>query len=97
MEDKTIVEKRVTFGPGVRHAIVWLSIISSFWGGWYTKGKVIDGELAAAAYSVLKDDVENKEDNRILKLKDSNKLDKDREGRVYDETCGNMSLSDFSK
>lgn len=91
-----VIETKYSIGPGIRHAIIWLSIISSFGAGWYTHSKVTKGELASAELSILKTDIVNKAENRELKLKAKENLEINR-SKTYDKNCGDMSLRDYHK
>lgn len=85
----------ITVGPGVRHAIIWLSIITSFWAGWYVKGEIFSGEMATAGLVVLKDDIVEKQRARDMKAINEKALELNMEGKTYDKDCGNMSINEF--
>lgn len=94
INEKDIVENKYSVGPGIKQAIVWFTIISSFGAGWYTHSQIVKGELASAELTILKQDVINKSENRELKLLDKKALE-DSRSKTYDKECGDMSISDF--
>ena len=87
--------KRYELGPGIKHAIIWLSIITSFAGGWYTRGEMVEGELARADLIQLQDDIVEKAKSIAKRDKNQRELDEELEGKKYDKDCGNMSIIDF--
>jgi len=87
--------KRWEVGPGVKHAIVWLSIITSFGAGWYIRGEFTQGELATADLIQLKGDIVDKAESRAKRELNQFKLDKELEDRKYDKDCGDKSISSF--
>lgn len=92
-----VVENKYSVGPAIKYAIVFLSIVLSYGGGWYTHSQLTKGELANAELFILKQDIDNKIENRELKIKDKDNLETNREGRNYDKNCGDMSLRNYHK
>jgi len=72
-------------GPGIRHAIVWLSIISSFGAGWYSHSQITKGELASAELTVLKDDIIKKQESRDKRDARLKAFENKMEGKTYDK------------
>ena len=87
--------KRFEVGPGIKHAIIWLSIITSFGAGWYTRGELVQGELATADLVQLKDDISEKAASRAEKRKNEEELRNKLEGKYYDKDCGDKPISSF--
>ena len=87
--------KRYELGPGIKHAIIWISIISSFAAGWYIRGEFTQGELATADLIQLKSDIVDKAESRADKDKNQKGLDELIGGKGYDKDCGDKPISTF--
>ena len=87
--------KRFEIGPGIKHAIIWLSIITSFGGGWYLRGQFTQGELAASDLSQLKGDIVAKAESQEQKAINTKKLEDRLDGKEYNKDCGDIRIKSF--
>ena len=84
-------------GPGIRHAIIWISIISSFGAGWYLRGEFTEGKLAEVDLWQLQQDIVAKEQSNDRRDASLRKLKESITDAEYDEICGDRPLVDFYK
>lgn len=94
---KNLNEIKYSIGPGIRHAIIWLSIISSFAAGWYSHSQITKGELAAASLTLLEGDIIAKKKSNDKRGANMDNLEYKMEGKTYDKECGDRKLNDFYK
>ena len=94
-----IIEKKFTVGPGIKHAIIWISFIVTYLigvsTGWYAASEHYRGDIAVKEVEVMRDDglavnnIKEKEE-RLL-----NNLEINREQRKYNSNCADATIHDI--
>ena len=95
------VEKKWTVGPGIKHAIIWISFIVTFvlgmGVGWYAAVQHYKGDSARAEVEVLHQDTEVGMEILRDKLEAKEILNEKRKTRSYDKDCSDKPIRDVIK
>lgn len=90
-----VIERRITFGPGIRALAYFISYAICFGAGWFTHSQIAKGTIAESEVKVRKDDGKVAIDiDRDLEV-GTKRVEHEHRERAFDTDCADTSIANM--